>query len=141
MKSDIYRGDVHGMPKAPEAHGMSDSDASAGTESAFSWKVYSVSSHSKMPLLQFVRDALESRGCTNVQTGVASRAPFFVTFNLPGGERMGVLVYAFLANARVTKHRPSDEHRFQVKYGSDLSGVIDVAVDAHGITTTIFVGT
>ena len=125
MKSDIYRGDVHGMPKALRDHGMSNSDSSAGTESAFSWNVYTVSAHNKRPLLQFVPDALASRGCTIVHTGVASRAPFFIIFTLPGGERMSVLIYAFLANARVTRNRPSDEHRFQVKYGGDLSGVIE----------------
>lgn len=53
---------------------------------------------------------------------------------------MGVLVYAFLANSKPTKNRPIDEHRFQIKYGGNLSGVIDVAVDPLGVTTTIFIG-
>jgi hypothetical protein len=53
---------------------------------------------------------------------------------------MSVLAYAFLANARLTRNRPSDEHRFQVKYGGDLSAVIDIATDQHGISTTIFLG-
>jgi hypothetical protein len=35
------------------------------------------------------------------------------------GERMGVVAYAFLANSRLTKNRPADEHRFQIKYGPD----------------------
>jgi len=119
---------------------MSDSDSSAGMQSSFAWKVYTVSAHDKTPLLRFVHDALVSRGCTIVHMSPANRAPFFIVFNLPGGERMSVLVYAFLANAKVTRNRPSDEHRFQVKYGGDLSGVIDVATDPHGITTTIFLG-
>jgi hypothetical protein len=119
---------------------VSNSGSSVGTESAFSWNVYSVSAYDKRPLLQFVQDALVSRGCTIVHASPANRAPFLIVFNLPGGERMSILVYAFLANAKVTRKRPSDEHRFQVKYGGDLSGVIDVAIDPHGITTTVFVG-
>jgi restriction-modification system family protein len=119
---------------------MSDGDPSAGMQSAFAWKVYPVSAHDKTPLQQFVRDALELRGCTIVHMSPADRAPFFIVLNLPGGERMSILAYAFLANAKVTRNRPIDEHRFQVKYGGDLSGVIDVATDPHGITTTIFLG-
>lgn len=119
---------------------MSDDDVSIGEETAFSWKVYSVSAHDKEPLLQFVREALEQRGCTVVNVAPASRAPFHIVFDLPGGERMSVLAYAFLANTKVTKNRPADEHRFQIKYGSDLSGVLDVAVDPLGVTTTIFLG-
>lgn len=119
---------------------MSDGDPSAGTQSSFAWKVYTVSAHDKAPLLEFIQAALVLRGCTIVHASPADRAPFFIVFNLPGGERMSVLAYAFLANAKATKNRPTDEHRFQVKYGGDLSGVIDVATDPYGITTTIFLG-
>lgn len=119
---------------------MSDDDVSIGEETAFSWKVYSVSAHDKEPLLRFVREALELRGCTVVSIGPANRAPFHIVFDLPGGERVSVLAYAFLANTKVTRNRPADEHRFQIKYGSDLSGVLDVAVDPLGVTTTIFLG-
>jgi hypothetical protein len=115
-------------------------DVSIGEEAAFSWKVYSVGASAKEPLLRFIREALEKRGCTIRYTSGANRAPFHVVFDMPGGERLSVLIYAFRANSRRTNKRPEDEHRFQVKYGGDLSGVIDVAVDRLGITTTIFVG-
>lgn len=118
---------------------MSD-DVSVGTERAFEWKVYGVSAHHKEPLLRFVRGALEMRGCTVLHASEANRAPFHIVFDMPGGERMSVLVYAFFANAKVTTNRPEDEHRFQIKYGGDLSGVLEVAVDELGVTTTIFVG-
>jgi hypothetical protein len=118
---------------------MSD-DVSVGEEQAFAWKVYSVSAGDKMPLLQFIREALEARGCKIHHIGPANRAPFHIVVDLRGGERLSVLVYAFLANAKVTKNRPADEHRFQIKYGGDLSGVMDVAVDPLGVTTTIFIG-
>jgi hypothetical protein len=119
---------------------MSDDDVSFGEETAFSWKVYSVSAHDKAPLIRFIREALEARGCTIHYMSAANRAPFHIVLGLPGGERLGVLAYAFLANSKATKNRPADEHRFQIKYGGDLSGVIDVAVDPFGLTTTIFVG-
>ena len=40
---------------------MSSDDASIGTETAFSWKVYSVSTRDKEPLLRFIHDALKAR--------------------------------------------------------------------------------
>jgi hypothetical protein len=118
---------------------MSD-DVSIGEEKAFSWKVYSVSASDKEPLLGFIREALETRGCKLRHVSPANRAPFHIVLDLPGGECVSALVYAFLANAKPTRNRPADEHRFQIKYGGDLSGVLDVAVDPLGVTTTIFVG-
>jgi hypothetical protein len=119
---------------------MTNDDVSVAEEKAFAWKVYSVRASDKEPLHKFVRDALEGRGCKILHMGQNNRAPFYVVLDLPGGERLSVLIYAFLANAKVTKNRPADEHRFQIKYGGDLSGVIDVAVDPLGVTTTIFLG-
>jgi hypothetical protein len=115
-------------------------DVSAGVETSFSWKIYSVSVRDKEPLVQFIREALEKRGCTIQHVSAANRAPFHLVFDLPGGERLSVLAYAFLANAKETRNRPADEHRFQIKYGGDLSGVLDVASDPLGVTTTIFLG-
>src|ERR1700722_12661710 len=119
---------------------MTGDDVSIGEASAFSWKVYSVSAHDKAPLLAFIREAFEMRGCVIRHISAANRAPFHIVLDMPGGERVGVLAYAFLANSRPTRNRPPDEHRFQIKYGGDLSGVIDVAVGPFGVTTTIFVG-
>jgi hypothetical protein len=118
---------------------MSD-DVSVGVETAFSWKVYPVSAGRKAPLLQFVREALEARGCKIARVSPANRAPFHIVADMAGGERLSVLIYAFFANSKVTNNRPPDEHRFQIKYGGDLSGVIDVAVDPFGLTTTLFIG-
>jgi hypothetical protein len=119
---------------------MSGDDVSVGEETAFSWKIYPVSAHNKRPMIQFIREALEARGCTIHHISATNRAPFHIVFDMPGGERLSALVYAFLANSRPTTNRPFDEHRFQIKYGGDLSGVIDVAVDPLGVTTTIFIG-
>jgi hypothetical protein len=67
-------------------------------------------------------------------------APFFIVFETPGGVRHGLLAYAFFANARATRNRPEDEHRFQIKYGSNLKGALEVAIDPNGLITTIFLG-
>jgi hypothetical protein len=115
-------------------------DVSIGTETSFSWKAYSVSARAKEPLLRFIREALEMRGCTLLHLSRGDRAPFHMVFELPGGERISTLIYAFFANSELTPNRPPDEHRFQVKYGGNLRGVLDVAIDPLGVTTTVFVG-
>ncbi|MGO4833728.1 hypothetical protein AB4144_15795, partial [Rhizobiaceae sp. 2RAB30] len=119
---------------------MSRFDVHNDTLSALEWKSYSVSRSDKEPLLAFVLRALEVRDCRIVHASGASRAPFYVVFDTPAGERHGILVYAFFANARVIKNRPRDEHRFQVKYGGNLKGVLDIAVDPHNLVTTLFLG-
>jgi hypothetical protein len=115
-------------------------DVSIGEGNAFAWKVYPCSARDKEPLIQFIREALEKRGCDVQQAGPANRAPFHFVISLPGREKLSVLAYVFRANSKVTKNRPTDEHRFQVKYGGDLSGVIEVATDPLGVVTTLFLG-
>jgi hypothetical protein len=119
---------------------MSLPESAIGLESAFSWKSYSVQPGGKEPLLRFICEALESRGCSIIHRPDPRRAPFFIVYETPGGERLGLLAYAFLANTKVTTNRPEDEHRFQIKYGSELKGVLEVGLDPHKLITTIFVG-
>jgi hypothetical protein len=119
---------------------MSTFDTHKDILSALEWKSYSVSRSDKEPLLAFVLGALENRDCRIVHSSAANRAPFYIVFETPSGERQGILVYAFFANARVTTNRPHDEHRFQVKYGGNLKGVLEVAVDPHELVTTLFLG-
>lgn len=108
--------------------------------SALEWKSYSVSRADKEPLLAFVVKALEMRDCRIVHSSDASRAPFYLVFDTPSGERQGVLIYAFFANSKPTRNRPPDEHRFQIKYGSNLKGILEVAVDPCHLVTTLFLG-
>jgi len=119
---------------------MADSDSASRYRSTLQWKTYSVSRSAKEPLLHFVIEALVKRGCRVIHASNPGRAPFFIVFETPGGERHGILVYAFLANTNPTRNRPEDEHRFQIKYGKDLKSVLDVAVDPHGLITTVMVG-
>lgn len=119
---------------------MSLPESATGLDVAFGWKTYSVRRQDKEPLLRFILRALEMRGCRVVSASEPTKAPFYVVFETPAGERCGVLAYAFYANTRPTRHRPSDEHRFQIKYGSQMKGILDVAIDPHSLITTVFLG-
>lgn len=115
-------------------------ESAKGAAVAFDWKTYAVSKSEKAPLLAFIVRALEMRGCRVLHQSPANRAPFYIVFETPLGERQGILAYPFFANSRLTQNRPTDEHRFQIKYGSELRGVLDVRVDPQELITTIFLG-
>ncbi len=106
----------------------------------FEYKTWSVSRRDKQPLLDFICQGLVEGGCRILQHSDASHAPFYISFETASGERHGVLAYAFFANSRLTTNRPPDEHRFQIKYGSDKAALLPVEQDPAGIVTTIFVG-
>jgi hypothetical protein len=112
----------------------------SGLQNALEWKTYSVRRIDKAPLLAFIVKALEMRDCRIVYASEPELAPFYIVFDTPSGERQGILVYAFFANAKVTTNRPEDEHRFQIKYGGNLKGVLEVAVDPQRLVTTLFLG-
>ncbi|MBX5147486.1 hypothetical protein [Rhizobium lentis] len=115
-------------------------DSSVGTMQAMEWKYYSVRRSDKAPLLDFITRALEARDCRIVFASEPDRAPFYIVFDTPVGDRQGLLVYAFFANSKLTKNRPEDEHRFQIKYGSNLKGILEVSVDPSHLITTLFLG-
>jgi hypothetical protein len=115
-------------------------ESATGLAAACSWKTYSVSRAAKAPLMRFIADALRMRGCEVIFASDPARAPFYIVFDTPTGERHGLLAYAFLANTKLTLNRPSDEHRFQIKYGGELKGVLEVGVDPNRLITTIFLG-
>lgn len=115
-------------------------ESAAGVANAFAWKTYVVRRSAKASLLKFIVDALTMRNCRVVFTTEPTHAPFYIVFETPSGERQGVLAYAFLANTKLTAKRPTDEHRFQIKYGPELRGVLEVSVDPHHLVTTIFLG-
>lgn len=83
-------------------------------------------------------------GCRLLYNSGPGRAPFVITFEAPGGERFGIVTYAFLANRTPTKNRPPDERSFQIKYGSksDLASenLHPIWQDPMGLFTTLFLG-
>lgn len=104
------------------------------------YRTYSVSRRDKEPLLQFMLDALKAEGCRLLHTSPANQAPFRITFETAEGERLGIIAYAFFANSKVTKNRPADEHRFQVKYGPDDKKLHPLWQDPYLLYTTLFLG-
>jgi hypothetical protein len=101
---------------------------------------YGVSPSDRAPLIRFMVEALESQGCRVIFTPVPEIAPFRITFETPQGERIGIVAYAFLANNKLIRNRPADEHRFQIKYGGDLSGYHEIWQDPYGLYVTLLVG-
>ncbi len=104
------------------------------------YQTYGVSRKDREPLLAFMLNALREEGCRILYSSPPTAAPFRITFETPEGERLGVVAYAFLANSRLTKNRPGDEHRFQLKYGSKDGQLHPLWQDPFGIYTTLLVG-
>lgn len=104
------------------------------------YRVYRVSRKDREPLLAFMLDALRAEGCRILNSSSPKEAPFRITFETPEGERLGIVAYAFLANNKLTKNRPADEHRFQLKYGSDDKELHHFWQDPYGLYTTLLVG-
>lgn len=104
------------------------------------YRRYSVSGRDKQPLLDFILSALDQCGCNVLYHSPAGEAPLRITFEAPDGERMGIIAYAFFANARVTRNRPTDEHRFQVKYGRNDGELHTIWQDSFELYTTLFIG-
>src|SRR6185436_19241860 len=88
---------------------------------SLTYSVYGVMRKHREPLLEFVHEALAASGCRVIHSSDAAHAPFRITFETSTAERMGIIVYAFFANRRLTRNRPGDEYRFQLKYGGKQS--------------------
>src|SRR5437867_1849677 len=101
------------------------------------FRTYRVSSRDRAPLLEFIHQSLRRSGCRILYSSTPDTAPFRVTFETSGGERIGIVAYAFLANNRVTRNRPPDEHRFQVKYGSKRPELQRLWQDPYGLYVTL----
>lgn len=103
-------------------------------------RFYKVSRAKKQALVDYIRESLESQGCRILHLPDAGVAPYRFTFETPLGERLGIMAYAFFANSKITKNRPGDEHRFQVKYGPDDKSEHPIWQDPYGLYTTLFCG-
>lgn len=103
-------------------------------------RAYRVSRKDREPLLHFILQALRDAGCRILHSPPPTEAPFRITFETPDGERLGIIAYAFLANSQPTPNRPADEHRFQIKYGSDFDSLHEIWQDPYGLYATLLVG-
>jgi len=96
--------------------------------------------YGKQLLLDFLLKGLLTGGCKILHHSGAKQAPFRITFEDPSGVKLGILVYAFTANSKSTTNRPEDEHRFQVKYGSNDGKLHQIWQDPYDLYTTLMVG-
>lgn len=101
---------------------------------------YAVSRHKREPIVTAVLDALELCGARILEPPDPGLAPFVTTILTPQGERLRLILYAFTANKYVGPGRPPDEHRFQVKYGGDLSGYHQIYIGDGATEVTLMLG-
>jgi len=94
----------------------------------------------KLPLIERISDALASAGVEVLSTPTDEFAPFRFLVRTPEGEDLTLIVYAFLANKYTQKGRPPDEHRFQIKYGSDFHVYHDIYIDPRRTHVTLMLG-
>ena len=94
----------------------------------------------KQPHCLFIADALEDAGCTILEEPDPSQAPFLFLVKTPEGDKLTLICYAFTANKYEQGGRPSDEHRFQIKYGSDFSRYHDIFISDDPSAVTLFFG-
>jgi hypothetical protein len=87
-------------------------------------------------------EAVEASGGRVLYASAANRAPIFVGVAASDRERLGVLCYPFRASHDIIKNRPTDEHRVQMRYGSEASWLEDhpVAQDVAGVDATVILG-
>ncbi len=67
-----------------------------------------------------ISEALLASGAKILSRPDPTIAPYEYTIVSPAGERRHLVCYAFTANKYRQGGRPSDEHRFQIKYGSEF---------------------
>jgi hypothetical protein len=97
----------------------------------------------RAPLHSFIRDAVRASGGAVRYTSKDSSAPLFLGITLPNKTSLGIVVYGFRCNSAPIRGRPADEHRVQIRYGSEASWSSPghrLAVDPAGIDSTIVLG-
>ena len=67
-----------------------------------------------------IEEALQQCGADILTSADSTTAPFEIKVRTSRGERFDLVCYAFTANKYRQLGRPVDEHRFQIKYGSEF---------------------
>jgi hypothetical protein len=91
----------------------------------------------------FLQDAVAQSGAELLYISNGDRAPVYLGIQGENDERFGVLCYPFRCNPAPIKGRPADEHRVQIRYGSERSWVENdhpLGKDLAGVDTTIILG-
>jgi len=104
------------------------------------YRTYRVLSAKRGPTLDWLTRGLEASGCRIVTPPRRDTAPFRIIFDMPDGQRMGAIFYLFTISCVLTKNRPADECRFQIKYGQRDGLLHELWQDPTGLYTTLFLG-
>lgn len=87
-----------------------------------------------------ITQALEEAGARIIAAPDPTVAPFEYRIQSPRGEVLDLVCYAFTANKYKQAGRPADEHRFQVKYGSEFTRFHDLFIDYTRKKITLMFG-
>lgn len=90
--------------------------------------------------VEAIAAALEESGATILRRPDPSIAPFEFTVLTPDKEQLELVCYAFTANKYRQGGRANDEHRMQVKYGSEFDRYHDLFIDRTGRRITLMIG-
>jgi hypothetical protein len=96
-------------------------------------------------LLEFILAALGQSGAEVVYSTTwdqPTTVPMYLGVEATGGDRIGILCYPFRATHSEIKNRPPDEHRVQIRYGSEGTWRRQhrIGRDATGVDVTIVLG-
>jgi Arc/MetJ family transcription regulator len=96
----------------------------------------------KRDVYDVILRAVAASGGEVLYASPSNRAPIYVGVRLPSDEHMGLLIYAFRMKRKVTKGRPEDEVRGQLRYGSEGSWTRQhrLGRDIAGVDTTLILG-
>lgn len=96
---------------------------------------------------EFIAASLIDCGCEILNDVNMSEAPYLFEILTPRGEALTLLCYAFTASKYRNppglsrgSRRPEDEHRFQIKYGSDFKRYHQVFISKEPQFITLFFG-
>lgn len=87
-----------------------------------------------------IETALVECGAEIISRADPTTAPFEITIRTPDGKQVELVCYAFTANKYRQQGRPADEHRFQIKYGSDFDRYHPIYLDRTGRKVTLMFG-
>lgn len=90
--------------------------------------------------VEAITAAIEASGGRILRAAKPNVAPFEFEVETADRKRLHLICYAFTANKYGQEGRPEDEHRFQVKYGSDFTRLHEVFIDPKRQVVTLFFG-
>jgi hypothetical protein len=94
----------------------------------------------RQAVVALIEQAVEASGGRVIERPDPSSAPFLLKAAGPDGRILDLVCYAFTANKYRQLGRPADEHRFQVKYGSEFDRYHHLYLDPKGTRITLMFG-